>query len=235
MKKYFYYLIYLLIFSCTKETNPELINQTFFICFDKEKDPPLNPENINGLPDKCTNIFYFEEFKNDKSGWYRSNDSDKKFISSGGYYQMLNNTMLNYYIRFGLDRDVFGGNFDFTCVVRKVNGTIGEYLSVIWGAKDWRYLEFGIDHVSRYYIKENISQSSGTKMISSGSFSPAVNTNDWYKLTIRRLEGNYFFFANDTLIAKLPSVLHFGSDIGFFVPEGNEFSVDKIEIKTYSF
>ncbi|MCU0371481.1 MAG: caspase family protein [Bacteroidales bacterium] len=80
------------------------------------------------------------------------------------------------------------------------------------------------------YILKNIPGENRIEVLYSGSIKPVTNSGSTYKVTIRKISGDYIFLLNDKVFCQLNGVDLNGRNIGFSVPVKSEISVDYLKV-----
>ncbi|MBK6904883.1 MAG: hypothetical protein IPH04_19265 [Saprospirales bacterium] len=223
------FVSFLILLGCGKEENENLVEHLFL----EEASGVVNLKDYAGIAPEARFGFLFDDFEDNDQGWDVSNDAESSTRVEDGVYkiQSKNSTSFVFSISSGgLD---FGKDFEMEASIKiSQSGGAGRN-GLVWGVgySPFTFNNFSVNNQKETWI--------GVWDGNAGAYAP---WNDWWltgfvnpegnfnKLTVRRVEGQYYFFVNEKFIAESANGGFSDDDIGFIVAGLSTIHVDYILI-----
>ncbi|MGD9977093.1 MAG: caspase domain-containing protein [Bacteroidales bacterium] len=174
---------------------------------------------------------YFNGFDQETEDWAIGTWDDNRTsrIAYGGFFEIkslktgTNPLFWTNMVNIDTDKD-----FEIETSFSYTSGEDNNALTLDWGQKDGSFrFRFGFSGNGQYIIDKYDGTWSNYK---SWTESPLVNKTSPNKLTIRKIDGTYYFFLNETLVHEMPFVNFFGQQLGFQCNQNTTMQVDYISV-----
>ena len=224
MRKIFgIFAIIILLFSCGKDNNADVLKSIFI----DKNTIIVDPTKYTGMNMNKDSIFV-DNFNDNSNNWAIETNSDHSFAITNGNYCLSSYSTsfwLCYNSKIALP-DNYEIEIDF--LITNNNVSNDQKNGIIWGATsnltDYYYL--GLNNNLNYIIKS----SSATPAIETPSAPVVIYPADNYnKITLRKYLNNYYFFINENLAKTTVYNAPPGNMTGIFVGEQCSIKVDYIK------
>ena len=172
---------------------------------------------------------FSESFDNNNNNWITDNQwITGKFLS--GHYDI---TCKNYNRSTGLTYKTvaFDQSKDFE--IETSFTVISGSGALVFGlsSRNFDHYRVEIDDKKNLLIVKNVPSKSRIEKIFSGNEGNLVKDIGFYnKITVRKVQGNFFIFVNDILVKQLDNFVLDGDQVGFSVGLNSEISVDYLNV-----
>lgn len=168
---------------------------------------------------------YREDFNSSSGSWEADvQGKSEAYVRSGALvYKSINDkAQAKYKSISGMD---WSGDWEIEIGVRWINGKENSSIDLIWDrtAGESRKYHFGFTAARKYNISE---YNEGYQQIVGFTKADYVYKNTRNRLTVRHVNGYYYFFVNERFVKTYPSKTITGDYIGFMVPPSSTIEVD---------
>ena len=200
----------------------------------------FNPSVYNCIPASYYQDVFLEDFDNNQNNWPLGDTDDYIANIHNGYYEMTNLQYMYHHL-FNVTVDNLNEDWNFEIETRiKIKVDEGEDYhwtrgSLIWGGiydNGYSYYEFGANAYKEVTICDR-SHYTDTWDTWSDGWQESVDINEegsYNKLTVRKYDGQYFFFINEVLIKAHQFKTFYGNRIGFLNSPSCTTSVDYLHV-----
>ena len=234
--------------------NPEFFGDRFgYILYDRQKisvayaslgylDTKKNTNITNRIvTDKLNNVTYnnsgyhfSDQFSDASNSWFTADDDKKRFtIKDGKYYLKHKRKEKGWatYIERNIDTQ---RDFEIETKIDKIAGVTNFGYGLIFGKKDGNDFRFYISSSGYYKIARIINNSE--QIIQKWTTTSTVHSGNQKSntLKIKKQNGEYLFYINDTYVYKMEFEPFYGDDLGFVVYNDQEIAIDYLRVKYLS-
>lgn len=184
----------------------------------------LSQKQLPGIAGAERIILFEEQFDNNSRSWIIDNSYLKGIISNGGYIIKCKNfhgtTALSCKT---VDLD-YSRDFEIEAAMRVLKGSGG----MVFGMNnDFHHYRIEINEKrDLYFVKSDTKLKLEFKVTNC----PAVRSDSLNKITLRKVNGILYLFANGILIRELNEIIPEGLQVGFNVGLNSELSTDYIKV-----
>jgi len=182
---------------------------------------------------KIKEKIFYDDFSTNNSGWRIGTINSNVYQISNGYYELISTsdgaTASNYNTNniFTIDQNK---NFEIELSMAFISGEENGGNGIWWGVKssNWAGFQFvfsgnGSFRLSKYYNGTWNALKDWTK-------SDLINKNDYNKMTIRKIDNQYYFFINDGFVHSCPFESFYGNEINFCGTKNSIIRIEYIKI-----
>ncbi len=186
------------------------------------------PEQYNGIPLIDKKIILLESFDNNKNKWDSVDDEKETTMIKGGALLMTSkdNTPKSVAISVDFDEE---NNFEIEANIEFLKGETDNFSGIIWGSdndKNKRF-RFGFSGEGHFLIdKFNSSWINIVNWTVCESFMKKTLN----KLTIRKVDDDYFFFINEKLVHRTRFTSLYGKMVGFQCNKNSSIKIDFLKV-----
>ena len=207
-------LIFLILTCCLIQVNGQTI---------------WDPNVYHSISSEEKTALFYDDFDDNRSNWglgQIKNDWLEAIADGNLHFQSFDNNAKEDLINFEIGQNK---DFEIETAIRFANGDSIKFFGLQWGKSadfnnQYDFLISGSNYVTidKYfgeffdYLEPAISE--------------FLRKNHFNKLTIRKLNTNYYFFINEQLIYSMPFKPFFGNYIGFQVSENSSILIDYLKI-----
>lgn len=236
MKNIIIGLFALIFFGCVIEKDSGLAGS---IAWDEqaiEYCEGLNPASYNVYNTLNTDCFlyrYAEDFENE-SLWYTGYSNGNNIRLKNGNYECQASSSSSFLLScWDCDTINFGQNYQLEMYL-KIEEPGDSYCALNWGGLErtdtWKNnFRFGLTG-NREFLVAFRQDGGNLQYIHPPSFSSVIQTFDWNKLTIRKIDAWHYFFINEQLVHATPLIQVFGPYISLLIGQNAECLIDDISI-----
>ncbi len=184
-------------------------------------------DKYKGVPLDKKEIFFFEDFINNKNKWI--NDSNSKIYSINDSCLIIYNTF-SYPISDGKEISINDiKDFEIETEIKFESGEEKDFIGIFWGSItfDEKY-NFGFSANSGFTIYKDFSIER-TKY-QDWKHTDFINKTSYNKLTIRKIDFHYYFFINKRFVYKMSYDILPGNEIGFIIPQKTKVSIKNLTV-----
>ena len=182
----------------------------------------------NGIPLQVKRNIFFDEFKDNANDWKFLTDSATLAgrIENGClYWESKDNSAYVAQKEIAINQN---GNFEIEAKIKYVKGgNPATGFGLVWGKEGGRYFIFQINANGSYSIDK---YENGWQSIKDWTRSSTLNTDDFKKLTLRKVGGVFTFFLNEELVLRTPFVPFFGPLAGVLTAPYATILVDEFRV-----
>lgn len=168
---------------------------------------------------------YREDFSTASSQWESGTEGRSEAEIRGGalVFKSLNDRAQAKYI--SVEEIDWSGDWELEIGVRWVNGKENSSVDFIWDRTpgQTRKYHFGFTAARKYNISE---YNQGYQQIVGFTKADFVYRTTRNRMTVRHVDGQYYFFVNERFVKRSPAKTITGDNIGFMVPPGSMIEVD---------
>ncbi len=188
-----------------------------------------DPNVYHSISSEEKTALFFDDFDDNRYEWglgEAKNDWLEKIADGSLHFQSFDNNAKEDLVNFELDQTK---DFEIETAIRFVQGDSLKFFGLQWGKSEdfnnqYDFLISGNNYVTiDKYSGEFFDYLPPTT-------SEYLRRDHINKLTIRKLNTNYYFFINEQLIYTMPFKPFFGNNIGFQVSENSSILVDYLKI-----
>ncbi len=198
--------------------------------------PPVNGQAINYSGYVPERVLFSEEF-NDNSRTWREGSSDSRYFKVENGYYVIQSFQSGYYAaakfneedQFNIDQS---RDFQIECKMKFISGEDNNSNSLNWGQKkeDWSSYRFGFSGDGSFKIF-SYDEAASNKWTNYQSWTETSKlTNDFNKMTIRKVADQYYFFINETLVTTMPFKPFYGQILSIQSNQNTTIRVDDVMI-----
>ena len=188
-----------------------------------------DPNVYHSISSEEKTALFFDDFDDNRNEWglgETKNDWLEKIDDGNLHFQSFDNNAKEDLVRFELEQTK---DFEIETAIRFVQGDSIKFFGLQWGKSDDFNNQFDFLISGNNYV--TIDKYSGEFFdYLEPSVSEYLRKNHFNKLTIRKLNTNYYFFINEQLIYTMPFKPFFGNNIGFQVSENSSILIDYLKI-----
>lgn len=159
-----------------------------------------------------------DDFSDKRNNWPEVKEVDRVFRYMPGYYLIHSK---DNYSKIVSKRISINPSRDFEIeaelrIIRTPETSNGH--SLRWGGKDGKCYLFGFTQEKRFFIierKQGSSAGSGNFSHKEPTYSSIIKPGGYNKLTVRKVEGTYYFLINEQFVHKMSFTGFHGNEIGF--------------------
>jgi hypothetical protein len=184
-------------------------------------------QSYNDIPAIAKTPVFKESFDNNSNGWLLDNSWIKGNVTNGHY----DITCRNYQKSTGLSCKPIsldpGKDYEIETSISTLQGTGG----LVFGMNS-KYDHYRIELTSYntlVFLKNTPSKGKNEELFST-PLSTLAKAGSFYKITLRKLNDNYYIFLNEGLIGTFIKLKTEGDQIGFNVGLNSEISIDYLNI-----
>ncbi|MBP6872519.1 MAG: hypothetical protein KBC43_10975 [Bacteroidales bacterium] len=219
--RYIALLLLLIIFGCGKEESPEEIEKYFF-----PEGSINNYSDYYSIADNMKSQSFFDDFANNKNGWYEGSSDIYSFqIKDGAYFiSSINQMYGTYQPKISLSENY---EIEIEMIIPEDNSGNIRIGGIIWGRTlADKYNAFGISSnaVFHSFNSEDYDNESPVYGIIKG-------VNEPNKLIVRKCDDKYYFYINKNLVNTMKYIDTKGTDHGIYIE--NHSSIEVTYIKVY--
>lgn len=229
--------IFLVLISCT-EKEPEIIQDIFFEEHDESDLPEETPEpadykNYNAIDSNHRESYIYDDFIEESSNWSEINNGYFSVVQQNGYLHVKNNYSNTTYI---YQKSVIGLqplDFEIEYIVKRLDKKAFNEVGFSWGGSSDPLKIFYIILSDAYGLSVEIGEYDGgieTWTVDSSLESYAVESYDYNKFTIRKIDSQYYFFVNEKLFFNAAVKDFYGNKVGIYMGSISEAYFDEIRI-----
>jgi hypothetical protein len=209
------------------------IQIAFFIftcCFLKVNGQTIwDPNVYHSISSEEKTALFYDDFDDNRNNWglgQVENDWLEKVVDGNLNFQSFDSHAKEDLIPFKIEQNK---DFEIETAIRFVHGDSLKFFGLQWGKSadfnnQYDFLISGNNYVT-------IDKYSGEFFdYLEPSVSEFLRNNHFNKLTIRKLNTNFYFFVNEQLIYSMPFKPFFGDYIGFQVSENSSILIDYLKI-----
>jgi hypothetical protein len=182
----------------------------------------------NGIPLQAKKNIFFDEFKDNANGWKFLTDSATwagRIENGCLYWESKEKSAYFAQREIAINQN---GNFEIEAKIKYVKGgNPATGFGLIWGKEGGRYFIFQINANGSFSIDKYENE---WQPIKDWTPSSALNTNDFNKLTLRKVGGVFTFFLNEELVWRAPFVPFFGPLTGVLTSPYATILVDEFRV-----
>ena len=182
----------------------------------------------NGIPLQVKKNIFFDEFKDNANDWkfLTDNATWAGRIENGClYWESKENSAYFAQREIAINQN---GNFEIEAKIKYVKGgNPATGFGLVWGKAGGRYFIFQINSNGSFSIDKYENQ---WQPIKDWTRSSALNTNEFNKLTLRKVGGVFTFFLNEELVWRAPFVPFFGPVTGVLTSPYATILVDEFRV-----
>ena len=184
-------------------------------------------EEYFGIPQTSFENFFFDNFNDNRNNWLEEKIPDSHLFQNG--YLFFNSPFHTPYltginVNFDETQD-----FQIETSIQFISGKIDEFIGIFWGILVFsETYKFGFSANGKHKIFKDYSTSQ--EIIQDWTLSGLVNPKSTNKLTIRKVNNQYYFFINEKLVH---SSIYFplpGFDFGFEAAQQTTIKVDFLKL-----
>jgi len=182
----------------------------------------------NGIPLQAKKNIFFDEFKDNANGWKFLTDSANwagRIENGCLYWESKDKSAYFAQREIAIDQN---GDFEIEAKIKYVKGgNPATGFGLIWGKEEGRYFIFQINANGSYSLDK---YENGWQPIKDWTRSSVLNTNDFNKLTLRKVGGVFTFFLNEELVCRTSFLPFFGPLTGVLTPPYATILVDEFRV-----
>ena len=187
------------------------------------------PETYNGIPENDKLHVFFDQFNDNSNLWDigEVKDSWLEKIENGYlYFQSLDYLPNEDYLPMPIDENK---NFEIEASIAFHSGDNIQAYGLQWGktAEENKQFDFFISGNGQYTIDKFTGEFTDYVPFTS---SELVKKDDYNKLTVRKIDDQYYFFLNEKLVHQMPFEPFMGKNIGIQVGKKSAIRVDYIRL-----
>jgi hypothetical protein len=177
-----------------------------------------------------SDTIFIDNFSNNKNKWPTGLSADSCYngkIVNGAFE--LTSTCKDSYPWYYIPRTIdILRDFEIEANILYVKGENDNAISLIWGKDDNGYrFNFGITGNGQY----KICRYNGSWFnLKDWTASDLIHKSDYNKLTVRKIDTNYYFFLNEKLVHTCDLYAFFGNQIGFQDNKNTTIRVDYLKV-----
>lgn len=188
-----------------------------------------DPNVYHSISSEEKTALFYDDFDDNRYNWglgQVKNDWLEKIADGNLHFQSLDNNAKEDLIAFEIEQSK---DFEIETAIRFIQGDSLKFFGLQWGKSadfnnQYDFLISGNNYVT-------IDKYSGEFFdYLEPSVSEYLRKNHFNKLTIRKLNTNYYFFINEQLIFTMPFKSFYGNYIGFQVSEHSSILIDYLKI-----
>jgi hypothetical protein len=184
-------------------------------------------QSYNGIPASAKTPVFKESFENNSNGWLLDNSWIKGNVTDGHYDIICR----NYQKSTGLSCKTIsidqGKDYEIETSLSTRQGTGG----LVFGMNS-KYDHYRIELTSYgtlVFLKNTPSKGKNEELFST-PLSSSIKAGSYYKVTLRKLNDNYYIYINEGLVGTFIKLKPEGDQVGFNVGLNSEISVDYLTI-----
>lgn len=168
-----------------------------------------------------------ESFENNTNEWLLDNSWIKGNIANGYYNLVCRNFQKSTGLSFKTISIDQAKDYEIETSVNTLKGTGG----LVFGMNS-KYDHYRIELTSNntLVLLKNTPSRGRNEELFSTSLNPDIKAGTYYKITLRKLDGNFYIFLNEGLIGIFNKIKPEGDQVGFNVGLNSEISVDYLNI-----
>ncbi|MFC2138266.1 caspase family protein [Bacteroidota bacterium] len=187
------------------------------------------PESYSGIPENDKLSIFSDEFNDNNNLWDVGQEKDswlEKIENGYLYFQSLDYLPNEDYLPMPFDESK---DFEIELSIAFDSGDNIQAYGLQWGktAEEHKQFDFFISGNGQYTIDKFTGEFTDYVPFTS---SDLVKKDDYNKLTVRKIDDQYYFFLNESLIHKMPFEPFMGKNIGFQVGKKSAVRVDYIKV-----
>ncbi len=229
-------LLLIILSSCSKESNPDIIDNYFFGCYDPTITT-INKSEYNGIPTTCSSIVLSDDFNNNDNNWHTATSGAEEgvySVANGNYEVKASGEFISFILKLkslGTD-DIIAPAWEIEALSSTpVNSKIENPFSIIFGGLDWNYYLFGIGSNGNFSFLHHPQKDVKPTVLNTNTSPQLLDLN---KLTIRFIDGDLFLFVNEVLVHSATNITLFGNQFGFSFPSNCQVKIDRIEVRKWN-
>jgi len=225
MKNYIYLFVILAFISC-EEIEPSFFEKEFL---GKNADYSLiDADAYTGIPSEKREFFLYEEFNDNQNGWQLTSTSTVyTAISDGNYIMQAGSSASISSIVKAIDTN---RNFEIETNIKIVNPQNTNASGIAWG--------YSSNNTEFYSYLFSSNQSLWIGYYQWNNYNTWLDftqqnvnpQNQYNKLTIRKINSEYYFFMNEAFIMSQNFETFFDSGIGFLAASYSTIYIDYLNI-----
>ncbi len=188
-----------------------------------------NPSDYKGIPDKDKLAIFHDDFNDNSNLWDIGEEKDswlEKIENGYVYFESLDYLPNEDYLPIPIDESK---NFEIEASVAFHSGDNIQAFGLQWGktAEEHKQFDFFVSGNGQYTIDKFTGEFTDYVPFKS---SDLVKKDDYNKLTVRKIDDQYYFFLNENLVHQMPYEPFMGKNIGFQVGKKSSIRVDYIKV-----
>jgi len=188
-----------------------------------------DPNVYHSISSEEKTALFFDDFDDNRYEWglgQVKNDWLEQMADGNLHFQSFDANAKEDLINFEIEQTK---DFEIETAIRFVQGDSMKFFGLQWGKSDDFNNQFDFLISGNNYV--TIDKYSGEFFdYMKPSVSEYLRKNHFNKLTIRKLNTNYYFFINEQLVYTMPFKPFFGNYIGFQVSENSSILIDYLKI-----
>ena len=195
---------------------------------EKYEDYGWNPYKYSDISNYSKEYVFVDEFEDNSNKWVlRDNFKETARITNGKFIIASNGSnSVGKSLAVNVDAS---NNFEIEAKIKFLNGNPNAANYFTWGKSPFGAYEFGFSGDGKAYTYDKF-KNTYKPMISWTKTDHLNPSGEFNKLTIRKVDDNYFFFINEHLVNTYPFNSFFGRYLGFVVPPDNKVAVDFVTV-----
>lgn len=187
------------------------------------------PENYDGISDESKLSVFIDEFDNNKNLWDIGEEKDnwvEKIENGYLHFESLDYIPNADYLPMPFDES---NDFEIEISVAFAGGDVLQAYGLQWGktAEDSKQFDFFVSGNGQYTIDKFTGEFTDYVPFTA---SELVKKEGYNKLTVRKVNNEYYFFLNEMLVHQMPFEPFMGKNIGFQVGKKSSIKVDYIKV-----
>jgi len=206
-----------------------LINLMLIACMFCYTQNKWNPADYNGVPETDKLAIFHDEFNDNSNLWDIGEEKDswlEKIENGYVYFESLDYLPNEDYLPIPFDENK---NFEIEVNIAFDKGDNIQAYGLQWGktAEEHKQFDFFVSGNGQYSIDKYTGEFTDYIPFTSSDF---VKKDDYNKLTVRKIDDQYYFFLNEELVHQMPFEPFMGKNIGFQVGKKSAIRVDYLKV-----
>ena len=229
------YIFMLSTFGCGSETDPVLIEQLFFECYNPNSFGTISPNRIDGIPKTCKRATSVDEFEAASSqNWQVTNASTRSYAITNGKYVLESKNTTSWYVAHANSNKVLADaeNYELTASIMLTKSSSStSVMSFFWGDKQnlEDLYEIAITRDGKYMIRKLVASKFQTPIVNLKT-SSNLKVGQFNTITIRLYLGVSYIFINNALTEVIQTKTLAGKSFGFSVGAMSEAQIDWVSV-----
>ncbi len=222
----------LTLFASCEEIEPEFL-QTNFLDSENNGNIPqnLSPEVYDGIPESNYTLLVQDNFEYNSYEWLTGSGENFEAEINDMKYKIKTN---EYPFIFISDLITFDENKNY-----EIEMIIDEYKSSYWDNTAVCGITIGLDYSTSKCLYFIITAdktyyaghyNDGWNNWHDEEYSDDIVAEGYNKVTIRKYNNNFYFFANETLLKKYDTKSFYGIDLGILINANNQAKINSLKI-----
>jgi hypothetical protein len=192
-------------------------NPISFVCM-----ASMDPSEYSGIASSSMQSIFQEDFNDNNNGWPIDGDDDISYSIYGGYYT-ISHTADGYFYSPLITLSSFDNSNDYQveAYMKISDDYYYDYsgCGILWATNSISSFYSFVTYSNSYeYYIGHREYDSWMDRIQESTYADEINGEGYYnKLTLRKYDGRYYFFINETLVYDCDYLSTYGNDFGFYL------------------